>query len=40
MASYWSKACAAQYNRPLWQQQEAFYGGTIFAVSEARASMC
>ena len=38
MASYWSKACAAQYNRQ--QLQEAYYGGTIFAVSEACASMC
>jgi hypothetical protein len=35
MASYWSKACSAQYNRPLWQLQQADYGGIIFAVSEA-----
>ena len=33
MASYWSKACTAQYNRP--HLQLANYGGSIFAVSEA-----
>ena len=33
MASYWSKACTAQYNRPMWQLQLANYGSCIFAVS-------
>jgi hypothetical protein len=31
--SYWSKACSAQLTRTLSQQQ-ANYGGSIFAVSE------
>jgi hypothetical protein len=38
--SYWSKACSAQFNRPLSQLQQANYGGNIFAVSEAWALLC
>jgi len=29
----WSQACTAQVNRPLWQLQQANYGGCLFAVS-------
>ena len=29
----WSQACNAQLKRPLWQQQQANYGGSLFAVS-------
>jgi len=30
----WSQACTAQANRPPWQQQQAIYGGGLFAVSD------
>ena len=29
----WSQLCTQQSNRPLWQLQQANYGGCIFAVS-------
>jgi hypothetical protein len=38
--SYWSKACAAQVARTPLHLQQANYGGSIFAVSEAYAVMC
>jgi hypothetical protein len=37
MSSYWSKACAAQLNRPLLQLQQANYAGCIFAASVTQA---
>ena len=33
MASYWSKVCNDQYNRPPMQLRLANYGGCIFAAS-------
>ena len=38
MSSYWSKACAAQLNRPLLQLQQANYAGCIFAASVTKAA--
>jgi hypothetical protein len=29
----WSQLCTQQRNLPLWQKQQANYGGCIFAVS-------
>jgi hypothetical protein len=29
----WSQACTTQVNRPMWQLQQANYGGCLFAVS-------
>ena len=29
----WSHACTTQLNRPMWQLQQANYGGGLFAVS-------
>ena len=36
----WSQACAAQASRPLWQLQQANYGGSLFAVSHFLCSKC
>ena len=33
MANFWAEACTAQDSRPLWQLQQANYGGCLFAVS-------
>ena len=35
----WPLACAAQANRPLWQLQQANYGGCLFAVSALLAGV-
>ena len=35
--TYWSKACTAQYHRPLWQQQLANSASCIFVVSMLRS---
>jgi hypothetical protein len=29
----WSNACTTQLDRPMWQLQQANYGGGLFAVS-------
>ena len=34
MDSYWSSACSAQHNRPLWQLQQANSAACMFAVSD------
>jgi hypothetical protein len=32
----WSQLCTQQRNRPLWQKQQANYGGCTFAVRALR----